>query len=517
MLRALMFRRGIGQVTGLAALAYLLALLAIAGCAIVAPPTPTPTPEPPPLPLSATASILDDNALIARIEGALDKPGSVYVEYWAEGAPRLRSRVERSDGESYTVYAVRLRAETAYSYQVFGAGSDGAAAGPTSAFTTGPLPDVLAAAKFDVLTGAPTHDITFLEFRQLGYMGLAAFDARGQVVWHYQARDEEQPYVMARRPNGNILFIAGYKGGTTAKAIVEIDPLGAEQARLVDECSPFGPIHHELEALDDGRVMYLSRQVSRPGFGDPPQPQEGDTIGIWDPSTGENRIVWSIFDFISPAERTAPDSNRTLPGNPLWGGCDRDRSVQDWSHADSLDVGPDGEVLVSLRNLDQVILLEPDLGAIRWRLGGPGGQFAFPEPSDRFYHAHDASLVGNGNVLLFDNGNHRPGNEGGEYSRALELELNMDAMTASNVWEYRLEPDMFAVCCSSATRLDNGNTLVMFGSNFAPECCRPFFIIEVDPLGEAVWAVEHTSPNKPNQYRVYPADSIMGERLVVSN
>ena len=147
-------------------------------------------------------------------------------------------------------------------------------------------------------------------------------------------------------------------------------------------------------------------------------------------------------------------------------------------------------------------------------MSGTGGQFDFPDPSARFYHAHDATLVSGGNVLLFDNGNHRPGSEGGQYSRALELKLDMDSMTATKVWEYRLEPDMFSVCCSSATRLPNGNTLVLFGSNFAPECCRPFFIVEVDNIGDAVWAVEHTSPNKPNQYRVYPADSIMGETPV---
>ena len=188
--------------------------------------------------------------------------------------------------------------------------------------------------------------------------------------------------------------------------------------------------------------------------------------------------------------------------------------MQDWSHADSLDIGPDGSVLVSLRNLDQVVLLEPDFDSIRWRLGGPGGQFDFPDPADRFYHAHDASLVSGGNVLLFDNGNHRPGSEGGQYSRALELKLDVESMTATKVWEYRLEPDMFSVCCSSATRLPNGNTLVLFGSNFAPDCCRPFFIVEVDTAGDAVWAVQHISPNKPNQYRVYPAGSIMGETPV---
>lgn len=478
-------------------------------------PTATPTPAPPPAPLSASAYILESNSLIARIEGALGEPGLVYVEYWARGAARLRSRTERSQGTGFAVHAVRLRANTSYSFEVFAATAEGGVTvGPGGTFVTGELPEVLKEARFDVLRGRPTFDLTFLEFRQVGFQGFAAIDHAGQVVWYFEAPYEEQPYVMAQKPSGDIVYIAGFQGGTTAMGLVEISPLGEEKDRLVDECSPFGPIHHEVRVLPDGRIMYLSRDVLRPGYGDPPRPQEGDTIGIWDQATDESEIVWNISDFISPADRTVPASNRTLPGNPLWGGCERDRAVQDWSHADSLFMGEDGSVAVALRNLNQVISVAPDFKSIQWRLGGPGSDFTFPDPSDRFYHPHSAELLPSGNVLLFDNGNTRPGNEGGQYSRGLELALNAETMTVSKVWEYRLKPDMYSICCSSVTRLKNGNTLVMFGSNFVDECCRPFLILEVDASGKEVWVVEHLSPLKPNQYRVYPADSIMGERPV---
>ena len=86
---------------------------------------------------------------------------------------------------------------------------------------------------------------------------------------------------MARRPNGNIVYLAGFKGGTTAAGLVEIDPAGRELHRLADECAPFGPMHHEVQVLPDGRVLYLSRDVLWDGYGDPAVPQEGDTLGIW--------------------------------------------------------------------------------------------------------------------------------------------------------------------------------------------------------------------------------------------
>lgn len=480
-------------------------------------PLSTSTPEPAPGVVSASATLSEGNSLIARVEGVLDGYGQVYVEYWADGVGRLRTKTYDSVGTSFTVPVVRLRAETTYSFQVYGASPGGGKSdGPSGTFDTGPLPEVLAVSKMDTLVGEPTLPLTFMEFRQAGFLGLAAYDSDGNIVWYFEGPNEEQPYVMTQKPNGNIVYIAGFRGGTTAKAIVEIDPLGVEQDRLVDECTPFGPIHHEVSVLEDGRVMYLSREILSPGYGDPVMPQEGDTIGIWDQAAGTNEIVWSTLDFIDPSDRTVPESNRRLPGFPLWGGCDRDRDVQDWTHADSLSMAEDGSVLIGLRNLDQVVAIAADFKSILWRLGGPGGEFTFTDPTDKFYRPHSVVALPNGNVLLFDNGNHRPGEEGGEYSRGIELALDMDNMTVRKVWEYRLQPDMFSPCCSNVTRLENGNTVVMYGSNFFDEATRPYLVIESDRRGGAVWAAEHTSPGKPNQYRVYPAESILGEAPVFS-
>jgi hypothetical protein len=477
-------------------------------------PEPSLSPEPLPIALAASASVLIDNALIVRISGELDSKGHVYVEYWSEGVDRLRSRPFASTGTAFEAYGVRLRAATVYAYQVFVTDSDGRRSreGPKGTFTTGALPDGLAAARFNVRGGAPTLDLTFLEFRQHEFVGLAAFDGEGHVVWYFEPPEGEQPYVMDQRADGNIVYVAGFKGGTTALGLVEITPVGTEVARYMDDCNGFGPIHHEVQALQDGRVLYLSREVLWEGYEGRPAPQEGDTVGIWDPVTGEAEIVWNIFDFISPTERVEPHSNYRLPGHPLWGGCDRDRSVEDWSHGNSAVMSEDGGVLVSLGHLNQVVLIAPDLQSLRWRLGGPGSDFTFLRDRDRFYAQHSAISLPNGNVLLFDNGNRRPDSEGGQFSRALELELDLDEMTATTVWEYRYTQPLFAICCSSVQRLENGNTVVMFGSMFADKCCRIYVIAEVDGAGRTLWEVRHVSPGKQNQYRVYAAESIMGER-----
>ena len=89
-------------------------------------------------------------------------------------------------------------------------------------------------------------------------------------------------------------------------------------------------------------------------------------------------------------------------------------------------------------------------------------------------------------------------------------------MIAIKAWEFRNEPDIFSDCCSIVHRLDNGNSLILFGINSSPVCCRPFTIIETNPVGEIVWSVDHRSPGKFSQYRIYPSDSIMGEFKVTN-
>ena len=222
-------------------------------------------------------------------------------------------------------------------------------------------------------------------------------------------------------------------------------------------------MHHEVQVLPGWRVLYVCRDV----LCEAPVPQEGDTLGIWDAEAGTGAIIRNIFDHLSPADRVEPAASRTLPGHPMWGGCERHRRVQDWSHGNSAVTAGDGSVLISLGHLNQVISFAPDSGPVRWRLGGPGSDFTFAHPRDRFYAPHTALPLANGNVLLFDNGTGRPYEEGGQFSRAVDLELDLKRMVARRVWHYWHRPPLYAACCSGVQRLHNGNTLILYGSSRA--------------------------------------------------
>jgi hypothetical protein len=76
------------------------------------------------------------------------------------------------------------------------------------------------------------------------------------------------------------------------------------------------------------------------------------------------------------------------------------------------------------------------------------------------YHQHDAKVLPNGNLLLFDNGVHRFNDP--DHSRVVEVDREQNKI----VWSYHDEPvfHFYSVMAGSAERLANGNTLICHSS-----------------------------------------------------
>ena len=145
-----------------------------------------------------------------------------------------------------------------------------------------------------------------------------------------------------------------------------------------------------------------------------------------------------------------------------------DRDV--WTLANGVSEMPDGNILLSFRNISTVVMINRKTGAVYWKLGAPplSGQ-------------HAPYMLANGNLLLFDNGPHRL-DATFPFSRALEI----DPATKNIVWKFQeaIPSNFFSPRISNAQRLPNGNTLIdegWFGRFF-----------EVTPEGDVVW--EYVNP-----------------------
>jgi len=230
--------------------------------------------------------------------------------------------------------------------------------------------------------------------------------------------------------------------------------------------------HHAIQLVGDkiyaltGAIRDLPPRPNDAALAPPPAPPSiGEHVSILD-SDGRVLSSHSISDAILNAK------NMRIT-DELSGGFSFDAL-----HSNSVDVlteqtahfipgAKPGNVLISLRNLDMLVVMDLDRNTIIWALRGS------------WRHQHDAKMLPNGHILMFDN-------EGGlahGRSRALEIDPN----TAGVVWSYdgaENDPLNSADNRGGVQRLSNGNTLIN-ESNAGR-------LLEVTPDGAIAW--EYVNP-----------------------
>ncbi|MDH4238081.1 MAG: aryl-sulfate sulfotransferase [Phycisphaerae bacterium] len=253
--------------------------------------------------------------------------------------------------------------------------------------------------------------------------------------------------------------------------------------------------HHDLEVLEDGGYLMIGGRdntvdMSRYIPGGNYNANVHETI-IQEYTAGEELIFqfrsWDNFD-ISDVEALVED--------PLSG------SIR-FPHINAIDVDDDGHLLISNRHISEITKINRDSGQMIWRLCGsdPGrSDFTFVNDSlNGFSHQHDISAFGNGRYMLFDNGNgHYP-----PVSRAVEYELDLNAMTATLVWEFRDTPDKYTYSMGNAQRLPTGNTLINFVLSEYPKA------IEVDPNGVKQFEMNLLPASDLYQVHRFPWDGMV--------
>jgi len=143
-------------------------------------------------------------------------------------------------------------------------------------------------------------------------------------------------------------------------------------------------------------------------------------------------------------------------------------------HTNSIDVLNDqtahfipgakpGNVLVSIRNLDMLVVMDLEANKVVWALRGS------------WRKQHDAKMLPNGHILLFDN-------RGDLMDHGRSRVLEIDPRTGGLVWSYggtKNDPLDSAGNRGGAERLANGNTLINEANAGR--------ILEVTPDGKVVW------------------------------
>ena len=286
-------------------------------------------------------------------------------------------------------------------------------------------------------------------------------------------------------------------------------------------------LHHDVQALPNGNILMIawerkteveSIQAGR----DPSRLGAGEVWGLHIIEVEPNRPVggdivweWHVWDHLVQDFDAAQDNFGVVVDSPQLVDINffglRNHTNPDWNHTNAIHYNPElDQIMVSIHSFSEFWIIDHSTttaeaaahsgglrdrgGDLLYRWGNPETYRRGTNADRKLFGQHDtrwidAGLPGAGNILLFNNGNQRPG----AFSEVLELvpPLNMDGTYTLDpgmaygpeqpFWFYQapIPSDFFSEIISGAQRLQNGNTLICEGTS------GHFF--EVTDGGDVVW------------------------------
>ena len=255
---------------------------------------------------------------------------------------------------------------------------------------------------------------------------------------------------------------------------------------------------------------------------------------------GHNNLPNTIEDFIYTINTENGTIGKSLSYLSL---LDRTRnegikySNQDWLHLNS--ISPIDEDVIISSNYQSAVIRNSWSGDIKWILADPRGftekyqplllkpigkDFLYP------YNQHAVEILPDTDnnpdtldILLFDNGSSRTFVDKelmrqiaahevvapALFSRMVHYQINEKTMTVRQIWSYGEDrPEIFASTRGDADRLENGNYLGTFFSNFIQGTLQTqrTAYVEVNAQKQVVWEAIATSTNQQNAYIEYRAE-----------
>ncbi len=297
-----------------------------------------------------------------------------------------------------------------------------------------------------------------------------------------------------------------------------------------DYTTPDDVIHHDIEELPNGNVLMIAwdskttaeaiaagRSPSLLASGEL-QPDYIIEVQPTGPTTGSIVWEWHVWDHLVQDIDNTKANFGVVADHPELADINyvdpaiTPNGEADWMHSNAIDYNPElDQIMLSVRHFNELWIIDHTTttaeaaghtggdsgkgGDLLYRWGNPEA-YGAGDASDRvFYLQHDTQWVkpglpGAGNIMVFNNGNGRPGDD---YSSVDEFVPPVDvdgqyAYTSGQpygpsglTWTYVAPdpPTFYSAFISGAVRLPNGNTLIddgVFGRLF-----------EVTSAGDILW------------------------------
>jgi hypothetical protein len=410
------------------------------------------------------APVIDAASAVANPHNVLSAIVSVRVRNADSVAVRLHPTADDSSppatvpvGDTASIPVLGLRPEQRYELRPVAYGPGGTLVGNALEITTGALPADLPS----YVASGPDPSPGYVVFAA-GMYGIV-IDNTGRVVWYHRFPNGTGLSFMAQ-PSGRYVARPPTPQVGDLEPWVEIDPLGTV-TRTLPCARSLQPRLHDLIGEPNGSYWLMcdeTRTMDLTAEGGVASARVTGTVVQHVGADGSLLFEWNPFDHfaitdLDASERTGANVN--------------------WTHGTSIDLTPDGNLLVSFRSLGEITKIDTRSAAVIWRLGGHANQFTFlgtPEPA--FAHQHSVRSCATGELAILDNIGHVT------ESRAERYVIDEATRTARLVQSYASVPGVITQIGGSVQPLPGGRTLVSFGTEGRVE--------EYDDDGRLTWRIE---------------------------
>jgi hypothetical protein len=440
--------------------------------------------------LGVPASELQDVIVTGSRSGA--HPGRLQAYSQGDGASFVPSR-PFADGELVSVHAQLLEGghavPFAWSFTVAvrdDPGSHSAAVGTGTSTSTGPAPvpkeyqsfrsrpelrppDVTVSSEASTASGG---DLFLAPYSGVGQYGPMILGEHGELIWfktlapagtraaNFQVQSYEGKPVLTWWQDP-----LSADGSHTAGEVIANDAY--QTIAVVRAGNGYQPDLHEFAITPQGTgliTVYDAIDCNLSAVGGPRDGAVADTLlQEIDLKTGLVMYEWHSLDHV-PLTSSYNQAGPTSRAEPF-----------DYFHINSIDVEQDGDLLVDSRNTWAAYDVDAKTGQVRWQLGGRHSSFKLGPGASTAWQ-HDAIQQPGGAITFFDNGAFPQVHK---QSRAIELALNMHAMTATLARSYEHQNPLVAGSQGNVQALADGDWMVGWG--------QAGYLSEVDPQGQVLF------------------------------
>jgi arylsulfate sulfotransferase len=339
-------------------------------------------------------------------------------------------------------------------------------------FATGAIPaGIVPALAPSPASGSPAGGVVTVDLIPLAspVAPVVAADTLGNPVWYYADPNFAGSIQgMKRLANGDLVF--DETNQLDSSLVREIDLAGDALRQLT-----LTQLNADLQSEGAGfQVAFLSHDIL-------PLPT-GHIVLIGDIYKTYTNLTCCAGQSVKVEGSVLIDLNRDWVPDWTWNPFDHldVNRIQmagvfpDWIHGNAILYTADHDLLFSMRHQSWIVKIDyadgGGTGAVLWKLGYQGDFTLTPnDPSQWFYGQHKPTILAdNGHQMtlaVWDDGNSRVMNSSGEicgapgapacYSRAVVYQINQDARTAQEIFQYT--PGPFCFWGGNAGQLMNGD------------------------------------------------------------